>query len=1026
MAEAEAGREHRAGATHGGSQVARREGRVHPGRIRLDASRLVAARQLRGLSRAALVDAAEPGFPISEATVKRAEKGLAINLEKAGTLARLLGVSLASLLPDTGPDAEAPAISARAAASARAEPTAERPALVGRRDEVKRLEGLLAGCCEGRPAVAWLEGPAGIGKSRLLREAARSFRRRGGVVCQGQGYEDLRLPYHGLVEALAPQLDRLLPAGGEAAKVLEGLASPAGPSGAWSDQALVRAVSQALLGGDRPVLLVLDDLQWLDRGSLDLLEGVVAAASGAQQRGEPARFALLGGRRDGEGDARLEAALGRMGRDLAGTRVPLEPLGEAETFELVAGLGVERPAAGLVSVLREATGGNPLFVSEVLEVLRLRGELEERGGFQTSCVPAGELELPASLTSAISARADALSSPCRALLARAAFLGGQFELAKLAAVQDADEDEVLEALEEAVYAGFLENREQRFTFAHPLVRHVFYREPIPARRQRIHREIAERLERRGEAERNVCEIADHLIRAGSVAATGRLLRAAREAADRAYATFAWEDAARFCEAALAEGRRRGALSDRDVAELHLKTAVALHRCWDAGPSLEHYDEAVAAFERAGDPVGVARALNDRVRMADNLGHAPEDTRGDELERVAQRLEPGHARLRGQILDTLAGVHRSARRPERARELAREALTIGERAGDDDLCAQVSTALALSHLERLELHEARDRWAQGAAYARRAGTDPLREGRCLQRLTLPLLLLGRLGEAERVAAEALEAGRDVPNPGEVALPRAVQAAVALLRGDLAAAERRAREAVSLVERRRYVWAGPLAFPTLACVLALRGDAGEAERVVDRLATPGVVFDDASRLGSFARRLRWIVTATAGPAEGLLEVARGFAAARRAPPDPARMDFSVVSRLCIEVELADRLGRAELALPVEDALRSARERGLLACTGWPLGVERSLALCARLAGRLDEADERIEAACAWAEGEGAALEAARCRLDRARVLRARGRAGDATRARELAARARDELAALGAGALARRAAEAEPDV
>lgn len=985
-------------------------------RIQLDGRKCVDARRRRGLSRSALVDLAEPGFPISEATVKRAERGAAIHLEKAGTLARLLGVALEELLPQP----EAPRGGRTAGQEAlSAAIWAEEPGLVGREREMALLDRTLRDALAGRPRILLIEGEAGIGKTRLLAEARLRFARRGFLCASGGAYEQGSLPFEAIGSALRPLVERLATRCEDppALSICLDDASRARLSGADNHLATI----SRLLRSRRPIFLAVDDLQWADRGSLELLGVLVMALCQTEERGEPVPLAIAAGIRS-DPPATLTPLLESLRSEPICTSMVLRPLDEPQTYELLVALGLAQPSGSLVSRIQTATGGNPLFVRETLAVLRMREQIVERGGSAVTALTAEELALPETITGAIEARLRTLSERCRQTLVRAAFLGGRFDLGTLSVVLEEDEETVLDQLEEAVGAGFLHNERDDFDFAHPLVRHVLYCDPIPARRMRIHREIAERLEGRygSEDAASVLEIADHLIRAGPVAGTERLLRSLRLAADQAFERSAWQDAARFCEALLSEGRRRGVLSDREVAELHRRSGVALHRCWEAGPSLVHYDEAIAAFERTNDPIGAARALNDRVRLADNLGLVAYGELGDvaALERALERIGDGDLRLRGQLLDTLAMCYATARQPERAEALAHEALRIGLAEEDHELCAQVSTSIAFSLLQRLRVREARERWELGAQFARRAG-DRLREGRCLQRLPMALFALGRLSEAQRAARDAFELTEMIPNSGESSLPRASEAAIALVQGDLAAAERLARDALGILRRRRYAWVGPTAFATLAQVLSLRGEAARARETIQRMIEPGVVFEDPRPLLSAAKRYRWLVDAAGGSPVMRLEVRAQLHGAGRSAPSKGRFDLAAVTRLCAEIELADALGAPELAAHAYEPLRGAVAQGVRLAGGWVNLVPRILGVAACGAQRFAAAREHFDEALRFAEAEGATLELGRCCLDYARSLDAEGTPEAGRRSRALAKRAVAIFESIGAPGLAETA-------
>ena len=228
-------------------------------------------------------------------------------------------------------------------------------------------------------------------------------------------------------------------------------------------------------------------------------------------------------------------------------------------------------------------------------------------------------------------------------------------------------------------------------------------------------------------------------------------------------------------------------------------------------------------------------------------------------------------------------------------------------------------------------------------------------------------------------------------------------MALVRGDLAAAERLARDALGILRRRRYAWVGPTAFATLAQVLSLRGHAARAREAIERMLVPGVVFEDPRPLLPATKRYRWLVDSAAGSPAIRLEVRAQFSNAQRVAPPKDRFDLAAVTRLCAEVELAEAVGAPDLAAHAYEPLRHALAHGVRLASGWVCLVPRALGVAASGQRRFASAREHFDEALRFAETENARLEVGRCCLGYARSLEAEATPEASRRARPLARRA-----------------------
>ncbi len=913
------------------------------------------------------------------------------------------------------------------------------PPFVNRIHELASLERWFQDAAAGHPRVVLIQGEAGIGKTRLLQEAMSIARRLRMEVCLGRCYEDLTLPYLPFVEHLLPQLQRMpedeshsigpdVQLINQLVDRAAALPSEARPSIAGqADHGKVQlflAVSHATVkfAQSRPMVFVVEDLHWADRLSLDLFDHVAFTVSDTATR-EPVPLVIVGTYRQLPAEERLSRLTARLQREEVCRSITLAGLNELETHELIGGLGVARPSHQLTVTVSDATRGNPLFIQEVVHHLVRQDELQEQGGYVVTATAASELRLPEQVTSAIVSRAEGVSESCRKVLTLASLLGDSFSFQTLAIVSGMSEDDLLNLLEEGMRHRLLRSEGPAFQFAHPLVRHVFYHEPSAPRRQRLHKQIADRLQSlyADHLDQHVMEIAHHLVKAGPAAGEDVVVMFARRAADQAFGVFAWSEAAQYYEAALAAAASSGRLAAQDRADLHYRAGLAHYYDQDVGPCLHHYERAIGIYRTVGDVRGLAQALMEKTRTQFTLATVPLGTVADikPLEDVLVALGEREPDLRGHVLAVIAEAYRNGRQAEKARERAQQALEIGRRIQDDRLCAYANFALALASFNDLHVVEALDGCENALVHARRAD-DVIREGWALHRIPLALTLLGRLEEAEAVSIKACESTRRSQDWSNYSLGLSHLASVAVAKGDFDAAERWTHETMLMVARSRYPWGGFRSLLALACARALRGAWTEAEDALDVVVEPGRVFEDPGLIvGTFHRVFRQLLRARSGSADGALEPLAGELM------KIVGTDTYSVAPLCALVELADLVGAPAIAELPYEALSTAAERGVLFSTGWMFSVPRVLGTIATLNRRWDAADAHFRMASEVAARAGALPELARAHLDHARMLIAQGQASSHPRAVDLVDQAFPVFTELGMPPFvwqAQRAAEA----
>jgi DNA-binding CsgD family transcriptional regulator/tetratricopeptide (TPR) repeat protein len=487
------------------------------------------------------------------------------------------------------------------------------PTLVGRADELAALEAALDRVVAGTPVHQLIAGEAGVGKSRLVREAASLAAARGFRVLSG-GCADLGeggVPYGPIVEALRTLVRGLDPAAvdaivGDARPDLARLVPALGP--APESATPTEFVAPRLLDGvlavlqrlaeARPVLFIVEDLHWADAATRE------AVAFLARQLHADRVLMLMTFRAD-EVHRRHPllpwiAELERGGRV---DRISLARLDEPQTAELLAAILGEAPRPNLVERVHRRSDGNPFFVEELLGA-----------GVKSASGP-----IPPTLREVLLARIVALPDAAQRVVHVAAVAGRRVDHDLLAEVAATDEGTLIEGLRAAVgghvlvtSGGATDVVEGDYAFRHALLQEAAYDDMLPGERQRLHRAFAEALAARGPgsgapAAGHWAELAWHWSAARDVRRSFEASVKATEAATRAYA---FVDAQRHGERALEQwaavedaaevaGMDRAALLDRVAQAAWLasdsRRAVALRR------------EAIAELED-GDParLGIAQ------------------------------------------------------------------------------------------------------------------------------------------------------------------------------------------------------------------------------------------------------------------------------------------------------------------------------------------------------------------------------------------------------------------------------------
>ncbi|WP_437282400.1 AAA family ATPase [Sorangium sp. So ce375] len=426
--------------------------------------------------------------------------------------------------------------------------------LYGREREVEALLAVFERVvAQGRPELVLVSGYSGIGKSSLVAELQRPVVRERGFFLSGKFDHAARdVPYRAFHQAFRALFQEILRASEEQverwrqrfrealgqngtllADVLPELTLLLGPQPPVPElppaeaQSRLHATLQRFVSAcaqkDHPVALFLDDLQWADAGSLQLLEQL-ATYAGSEH------LLLIGAYRDNEiGPAhplRVTLAEARK-RGAAVSELVLEPLSATHVGALVAETvhaphAPEAQAEPLSRLVYEKTGGNPFFVLQFLIALHQEGLITfdaEEGGWRWDIAAIRDKEFTDNVVELMTGKLKRLSGPTRDALTLAACLGSSVELDTLAVVAGRPAAELGDALEEAVGEGLLLRREDGYRFLHDRVQQAAY-SLIPAgQRAEMHLGIgrlllrAQRAEERDDA---LFDVVGHLNRGAAL------------------------------------------------------------------------------------------------------------------------------------------------------------------------------------------------------------------------------------------------------------------------------------------------------------------------------------------------------------------------------------------------------------------------------------------------------------------------------------------------------------------------------
>ncbi len=645
------------------------------------------------------------------------------------------------------------------------------PPFIGRQAYLDRIKQVLYEVRDGHPVVLFLQGEAGVGKTRLLGETQALATQYGFALYAAQCSEDILFPYAPFMAALRAlnthspdtvtgmsDADRQF-----VSQWLQGnfivpdLEAPSASAHIEQQRMqLFLRLSQVIMAyaQQQPTLLLIDDLHWADAPSLDLFIYLASTIAERARQGTVS-LGIIATHRLVSSSERLWRFLLRCQREPISQSLDVHGLDDFELAALLGALGVEQPSPNLCHTLMETTAGSPLFIVEMLYYLQQRQLLQSEQGKTVTVVEAADLRLPTTVTDALMSHITELSPGSRDLLTEAALLGEVFDMQLLSALSELSDDEMLTYLDEAVQRHLLISEGQTFRFVHALLRHSLVHLPSVPRRQRRHWHIAKVLLDLYGPDLNAqhsLEVARHLLDAGPVAQAEIVVQYVRRAGDTAFSQCDWTYAAQAYATVLTAAESGDFLTIEEHAELCYLAGIACARDGDGICSDAYHDQAIVAYRRIENLRGVSRSLTTKMsRLANANFGTPIDIQP--LTEILEEIQENDLGLRGQIATALSEIHWSGREPVQAEAMARYGIEVGQTLGDWFLCARANFYLSLAHAQQLKLSAAIADYEQSRHYAQQAG-DTYLESWPLPRMVAYYLMLGDFEAVQTVATEAM--------------------------------------------------------------------------------------------------------------------------------------------------------------------------------------------------------------------------------------------------------------------------------
>ena len=422
---------------------------------------------------------------------------------------------------------------------------------VGRRNETRLLVQALDAAVNGSPQLRLLVGEAGVGKSTLVRQLAPELRLRSVASVEARSLETasptLLAPWADLIAGIDsqgmtprgewPMLSRLVPALNASP-----IAEPAFDSVQSHQFTRELVLFLQEVASIRPLVLVLEDVQWMDAASWDALEAVLT------QLGTERICLFLTLRSEEAASEQVRLRRQRLSRDVRTSELTVARLSRAEVMEILQ-QGLKKSVdERLYDFVAERTEGNPFLLLQLLGTM-IEEDVFTRGEKGWSWTKPAIFRLPRSMTDLVGRRLNNLKPETLRILAFAAAIGRRFSLRFVAEVAEVPYERVLDAVDDALLPAVLEppedDRDDSYSFAHSLLVESVLRTMNPPRRRAAHERIGDML-----SERTPGALTCIASQYSKSANRAKAYTACRSAATEALSNYALDETQQFLELAL--------------------------------------------------------------------------------------------------------------------------------------------------------------------------------------------------------------------------------------------------------------------------------------------------------------------------------------------------------------------------------------------------------------------------------------------------------------------------------------------
>jgi DNA-binding SARP family transcriptional activator len=874
---------------------------------------------------------------------------------------------------------------------------------VGRKTELSEIDVALQRALRGQGGLLLIGGEPGIGKSRLADELSRRASALEAEVVRGRCWEAGGSPaYWPWVQALRGYVREVDPNslgeqlgrhGGEVAhvlpelrEILPNLSVLESPDSEGARFRVFDATTAFIkrAASERPLVIVLEDLHAADVPTLLLLQFMCTEIADA-------RVLIVGTYRDIELSPGhpLSPALLELGRNRSTQTILLTGLGESEVARLIELTTDEPPSPGVSAAIRRGTGGNPLFVGELVRLLTAEGELH--GAAEETEL---RLAIPEGIREVIARRLEQVSEHCGEVLGMAAVLGREFNVDSLAEVSERSPAEVLELLDEAAgkrVVAEVPGSARRFRFAHALIRDALYEDLGTGRRMELHRIAGEAIERLyRDPNPYLAELAYHFFEAGPSGNSRKVFDYSRRAGDRAAALLAYEEGVRLYQLAMRVLDAADWSGDSERRDTLLALGNSQAGAGDEEAAMESFLAAAHIARRQSSPESLAQAaLGYGGRWVWISGAA----RGDAhliplLEEALDFLDTRDGSLRARLLARLACAVRDQPFRERRLGLSQEAVEIGRRLGDDATLAYALGARCIVIIGA----DTRREFAETALEVIRIGEATEDARRALTGWIyrhVAELQSGDMEAASRPLEIAARIAEEAREPALRSYITGVRAALALFRGEFDSAP-------ALIDEAYALGRDAATFNALSSYLVQRfvlyRERGEPPYDEDALRR----WDAESVTYTILRCARASLLLEQGRRS---EAGKLFESLAQDEFGRIYVDEEFLASMTLLADVCRSLGDTERAGTIHAKLEPYSELNAIGYPELVLGsVQRPLAVLAAMMGHSDEAGDRFERAREMNESMGSRPWTAHTLHDHARMLAARGADDDRGAARE----------------------------